>query len=133
MDEVQSLERMILDNATEHVHSAILAGVSLDCSRGVDDCELVLVGRYGEVGNRHDTDDREEGSRWLPAFRAAASVVVSYIARNLDLDFVAGAVAFESAAGEIGVAFLQAVVDEWVKSDHFCLSIVQMEVAGQNE
>lgn len=45
------------------------------------------------------------------------------VAFYADLDFVLWAVAVEISAGEVGVAFCEAVVDEWVDRGRHCENV----------
>ena len=67
----------------------------------------------GVAGNY--SDDGEQRSGGLPALRAATGVVVSDIAGQLNHDLVGGAFAVEVTAGEVGVPFGDAVVEERVE------------------
>lgn len=78
----------------------------------------MAIGCDAEVIARDDTDDGEERSLWFPAFRAAAGVVVRYVALNGYLDFVSWALAVEVSAGEVRVAFADSVVDKRVEGRH---------------
>lgn len=121
VDEVEAAEGVGLLDAAEEVDAAVTAGVALDDGGGVDDLELVLVGGHGDVLAGEDADDGEEGAGGLPALGAAAGVVVGDVALEVDGDFVGRALALEGAAGEVGVASGQPVVDEGVDVErHIC-------------
>lgn len=80
MHEVQALERVIFVNTSVHVNAAFLAGVALDNGLIIDNFEFVLARLDFELFYRNDADDGEEGAIRLPAFGAAASMVVRDIA-----------------------------------------------------
>src|SRR5690554_338811 len=111
MDEVQAVEGVagILD-AAEHVDAALLAGVTLDGGRRVDDLQLLLVGRDAEAVAGDHGDHGEEGAVRLPALGTAAHVVVGTLGGDRDLDPIAGAVAVQGAAAEALAAGLEAAV-----------------------
>ena len=67
MNKVETLERVLLLDAAEHVNTAIAAGVSLDSSALVDDGELVTVGGDLELIAGDDSDDGEKSTLRLPA------------------------------------------------------------------
>ena len=81
--------------------------------------QLVAVGSYGDVVLWNDSNDREERALWLPAFLAAAGVVVRDVASEGNFDLLGGAMAVELAAGEVGVALLDTVVDGGVDGRHY--------------
>src|SRR5207342_3828956 len=84
MDEVEAMERVVLVfDAAVHVYATALAGVALDGGRVIDGAELLFVSGDADLVARHHADDRERGALGLPAFGAAAGVVV----RNLRIDF----------------------------------------------
>lgn len=120
MDEVQTLEGVILLNATEQVNSAILASIALNGGFLVDDSELGGVGGHGDGVTGNNADNGEEGALRLPALRATTGVVVGDIAAQSDLDLVGGAVAVELSTGKAAGAGSDAVVDERVKRGSHC-------------
>ena len=109
---------MILLDAPVHVGAAVLAGVADDDGFGVDGLEFGFVGCDGEVVAGDYADDAEEGAVGFPAFGAAAGVVELDVGIELNFDGVAGALALDFAAGLVGVAFCDAVVDEGVDGGH---------------
>lgn len=76
VNEIQSLEGVVLLDAAEEVDTAFLAGVALDGGAAVNDVEFGLIGGDGERITGHDADDAEDCSFRLPALGAAARVVV---------------------------------------------------------
>src|ERR1700690_3340392 len=86
MNEVQSVERMsfVLDPA-EHVGAANLAGMPLDRRRCIDHVKFVSVFENRDVLARYDRDHRKDGPVRLPAFGAAAGVVVGDVTLDTDL------------------------------------------------
>lgn len=120
MDKVQTLEGVILLNATEQVNSAVLASIALDGGFLVDYGELGGVGGHGDGVTGNNADDGEEGALGLPALGAATGVVVSNIAAEGDLDLVRGAVAVELSTGKAAGAGSDAVVDKRVKRGSHC-------------
>lgn len=68
MNEVKTLEWMVLNDTAKKVHTAFLAGVALNGCRLVDNLELVAVGGDGDLIFGDDTNDREKCTFWLPAF-----------------------------------------------------------------
>src|SRR5258705_9830434 len=87
MDEVEAVERMrlVLD-APVHMGAADLAGVPLDCRRGVDDLKLVAVLKHADAVAWHHRDYEEDRSCGFPAFGAAAGEVVGGIALDAGLE-----------------------------------------------
>jgi hypothetical protein len=81
--EVQPFEGVVDFDAAEHVHAAVLAGVTLDRGRLVDDGEFVLVGGDFELFAGYDAHDGEEGVGGLPAFGAAACFFFVSIRRGV--------------------------------------------------
>lgn len=120
MDKVQTLEGVVLLNATEKVDAAVLAGIAQDGGLLVDDGKLGLVGGHGDGVPGHHSDHGEKGALGLPALGAAAGVVVCDIAAQSDLDLVGGAVAVELTTGEAAGAGSDAVVDKRVQRGSHC-------------
>src|SRR5437667_5286658 len=112
MDEVQPVKgvALVLD-APVHVHAATGARVSLDGGGRVDDLELVRICGHAELVARHHRDLREQRAGRLPAFRAAASMVMSALALDRHDDLPVGAFAIQRAASEAWRRGLDAVVD----------------------
>ena len=115
MNKVQSLEGMILLYAPEQVYAALLASVPLDCHAFINNLQFLSVGGDFNLVDRNDGDDSEDGARGLPAFGAAAGVVMEDIAAEIHFNFVVGAVATELTAGEAVAAFCDAVIEKGVK------------------
>jgi hypothetical protein len=115
VDKVETLEGVIVLNATEQVDTAVTAGVSLNSSALVNDGELVTVGSDLELVAGDDSDDGEESTLRLPALGASAGVVVSDLAAEGDLDRVGGALAAELATREVGRALGDAVLEAGVE------------------
>src|SRR6185295_10411098 len=115
MDEVEAVERMrlVLDAAV-HMGTAHLAGVALDGRRGIYDLQLVAVFRHFHVVARHNGDHRKSCALWLPAFGAAAGMVMSDVAGDGNLDRLVLALADQGASGEAARALLHSVVNRWV-------------------
>src|SRR5687767_8204600 len=115
MDEVETVERMrlVLDAAV-HMRTAGLAGVALDRRRGIDNPKLVAVLEDAHIVARHRRHHREDGAAGLPAFGAAAGVVMGNVALDADLDRLVLAFAHQRAAGEAARALLDAAVNRWV-------------------
>lgn len=101
-------------DSSEHVDTALLAGVSLNRCRWVHDVEFLLVGCDRQVRDWNHANNREQSSLWLPAFRATAGVVVSDIAGQCDSYAVLRAVAFECSTRKVRVTLLDTIVDEGV-------------------
>jgi acetylornithine/succinyldiaminopimelate/putrescine aminotransferase len=116
--EVQAFERVVIDDASEEMDTAFFAGVALDRRGGVDDMQFIGVGGHGDGVFGYYADDGEEGAAGLPAFAAAAGVIVGDVAGEGHFDFVGGAVAVELSACEVGVALLDTVVDRRVDRWH---------------
>ena len=99
MDEVQPVERMALVlDAAVHMGAADLAGVTLDRRRASTIAQLVFVLQHRDVFARHHGDDGEGRAVGLPAFGAAAGVVVGDVALDGDLDGAVAAFADQRAA-----------------------------------
>src|SRR3981081_4351561 len=115
MDEVKAVERMrlVLDAAI-HMRAPHLAGISLDRRRAIDDLQLVAVFEHRHIFARHNGDHREGRAVGLPAFGAAAGVIVGDVALDADLDRPVLAFADQGAAAKAARAFLYAVVNRWV-------------------
>src|SRR5216683_2749041 len=124
MDEVEPVERvrLVLDAAV-HMRAADLAGMPLDRRRRVDDVQLVAVLEHGHAVAWHDGDHREGRPFGLPAFGAAAGVVVGDIALDADLDRLAVlAFADQGSAGKAARALLDAAVNRWMEMNSHGLS-----------
>src|SRR5690242_2704729 len=123
MNEVETIEgvTLVLDAAV-HVGAAGLAGIALDHRRGIDDLQLVAVFEDRHVLARDHGDDREGRARRLPAFGAAASMIMSDVALDADLDRPVLAFADQGAATEAAGALLHAVVNRWVELNVHALS-----------
>lgn len=115
VDKVKTLEGVLLLDATKHVDTTVTAGVSLNGSALVDDGEFVSVGGDLDLVAGDDGDDREESTLRLPAFGAAAGVVVSDLTAEGDLNGVGRALASELATRETGRALGDALVDAGVE------------------
>jgi hypothetical protein len=115
VDKVETLEGVIILNAAEEMNAAVTAGVSLNSSALVNDSELVTVGSDLDLIAGNDSDDGEESTLGLPALGASASVVVSDLAAEGNLDRVGGALAAELATGEVGRALGDAVLEAGVE------------------
>src|ERR1700686_1241174 len=115
MNEVQTVERMplVLD-AAEHMRPASLAGMPLYRRRCIDHLKLVAVFKNADVFARHDCDHGENGPFRLPAFGAAAGMVVGDVALDADLDRPVLAFADEGSTGEIPGPLPYSVVNRWV-------------------
>lgn len=126
VNEVETLKWMVDLDATEQVHSTLLASVSLDGGALVDDLELFWVSSHSDLLLRNDSDNREERSFGFPALRASACVVVSDISTQSHFDFVTGAVAVQLSTAEVGITLGDAVVDKRVEvKGHFgtCIAL----------
>src|SRR5688572_7998146 len=99
----------VLD-ASVHVDTAAAAGMALDGGAGVDDVELLPVGRDAQVVPGDHGHDGEQRTGGLPALGAAAGMVVRDVALDADGHRLAGAVTGERAALELLVARLDALV-----------------------
>ena len=116
VDEVEAVERMALVlDAAIHMRAAGLAGVPLDRRRRIDDLQLVAVLEHLDVVARHHGDHREGRAFGLPAFGAAAGVVVGDIALDADLDRLVLAFADQGSAGKVARALLTPLsTDGWI-------------------
>src|SRR6266852_148675 len=121
MDEVQSVQRvtLVLDSPV-HVHAATAARVSLDGRVRVDDLQLVPICGHAELVARDDRDLREQCAGRLPALRAAASVVMSALARDRYGDLLVGTFAIQRAASEVWSRGRNAIVDRGVDGKWSC-------------
>src|ERR1700730_12575428 len=115
MDEVEPVERMrlVLDAAV-HMRAATLAGVPLNRRRGIDDVKLVAIFEHRHIVARNDGDDGKGRPVGLPAFGAAAGVIVGDVALDADLDRLVRAFADQGAAGKTARALLYTAVNRWV-------------------
>jgi hypothetical protein len=109
---VETLERMILLDTPEEMHSTVLAGVALNGSFLVHNRKLRGICCHRDGVSRYNTNNGEERTGWLPALRAATGVVVGNIAIQSDLDPVGGAAAAEFPTGEGTGARRDAVVNQ---------------------
>jgi hypothetical protein len=78
---------LVLDPAI-HVYAALFAGMPLDGCLGIDDRKFVPVRLYVQVFTRDDGNLREERPFRLPAFGAAAHMIVRALAFDRYLDLV---------------------------------------------
>src|SRR5690606_12601669 len=104
-------------DAAVHVHAALAARIAFDHGRGVDDLELVGIRDDLELVARHDRDHREQRAFRLPAFRAAADVIVRALSRDPDLDRTIAAMTPERPAREIGRSWPYTLVYRGVNRD----------------
>src|SRR3977135_1914775 len=88
---------LVLDPAV-HVHAALLAGMPVDGRLGVHDRELVAVRLDAQVVAPHDGDLREQRPFGLPAFGAAAHVIVRALPLDRYLDLALRAIAGQRPA-----------------------------------
>jgi len=127
MDEVESLECMVLLNAAKEVDATVLTSVAPDSSTLVDNDQLVLVGSNLNLVDRDDSDHREEISLWLPTLRASTDVVVENVAGKGDLYFVGSTVAMQLSTWEVLTSLGNAIVDERVKrrchGEEYCVML----------
>jgi hypothetical protein len=84
--------------------------VTLDRGRSIDDGQLMPVGGHVHVAARRNRDLGEGRASRLPAFAAAANVIVGGVAGHRHFDAVAGAIAIELAAGEAWRALADAII-----------------------
>lgn len=115
VDKVETLEGVIVLNATKQVDTAVTAGVSLNSSALVNNSELVTVGSDLELVAGDDSDDGEESTLGLPALGASAGVVVSDLTAEGYLDRVGGALAAKLATREVGRTLGDAVLEAGVE------------------
>src|SRR5882724_8949987 len=115
MNEVQTVERMplVLD-AAEHMRTASLAGMPLYSCRCIDHLKLVAVFQNADVFARYDRYHSKDRPLRLPAFGAAAGVVVGDVTLDADLDRPILAFADQGSAGETARALPYSVVNRWV-------------------
>jgi hypothetical protein len=112
MEEVEAVQGMArVVDAAVHMHAAGLAGVALDGGVGIDDLELVAVGRDRKVVARRDRHDGEQRAFGLPALGAAACMVMGGLALDRHRDLVVRTLAVEGAAREVRGSGLDALVD----------------------
>src|SRR3954465_4089263 len=76
--------------------------------------KLVAVFEHRDVFARYHRDHREDRPVRLPAFGAAAGVIVGDITLDADLDRPILAFASQGSGGEVAGAFLNAAVNRWV-------------------
>src|SRR4030081_2233051 len=119
-------------NAAVHMRAAALAGVALDRRRRIDNLQLVAVFKHRDIFARHNGNHREGCPVGLPAFGAAAGVVMGDIALDADLDRLVLAFADEGAAGKGARAFLYAVVNRWVDMNSHGPILLVFDVLIQN-
>src|SRR5262249_26617253 len=113
---VEPVEGMALVfDAAIHMRTAALARISLDHRRGVNDLQLVAVFEHRHVLARYDRDDGEGCALRLPAFRAAARMIMRDVALDADLDRPVSAFADQRSAAEVAGALLHAAVDRWME------------------
>src|SRR5690349_17159591 len=116
MNEIETVEWVpLVFDAPVHVSAANLAGVPLNDGGGIDDLELVAVFENGDVFARHDGNHREGGPLRLPAFGAAASMIVSDVTFDADLYRPVLAFANQRAAGESARALPYSAIDGWME------------------
>src|SRR5882672_2271092 len=115
-------------NPAVHMRATRLAGVSLDSRGRVDNLQLVAVFEHRDIFAWHNGDHREGRTGRLPAFGAAAGVVVGDIALDADLDLFVAALADKGAAGKAARALLDAVVDRWVDMNSHGPMLIMFDV-----
>src|SRR6202012_707635 len=115
MDEVEAVERMplIFDPAV-HMRAADLAGMTLDRRRCVDDLQLVTVFENRHVVARNHRDNRKGCPFRLPAFGAAAGVIIGDVPLDADLARPVRTFAYQRATGKTAGALLYSIVNRWV-------------------
>jgi hypothetical protein len=91
MNEGQSLERMLSLHWPIHVHAALVARVTKDGRGRIDDNKLVPILKHFHVLCWHDCDDRKIGACRLPAFGAAAYVIMRNVMLDVELYRILGA------------------------------------------
>jgi hypothetical protein len=94
-----------------HMHAAILAGMTLNGRLLVDDLQFVGILGDGDIVTRDDGDLRHGGTRRLPAFAAAANVIMGSLALQGHDHGIAGAFAGQGATGKILGTLLDALID----------------------
>jgi len=115
MYEVEPIERvrLVLDPSV-HMRSADATSMPLDCRGWIDHLELIAIFENSDVVARHHRDYGKDRPVRLPAFGAAAGVIVGDIALDADLDRPVLAFANQGSAGEIGRALFNAVINRWM-------------------
>lgn len=76
VDKVESLEGVVLLDASVHMCPAVFACVTQNGGFLIDNLELVAVGSHRDLVDGDDGDEREQSSLGLPACAAATSVLV---------------------------------------------------------
>lgn len=127
---IEALERMVLLDTPEEVHTAVLAGIALNGSFFVHNRKLRGIRCHRDGVSGYNTNNGEERTGWLPTFGAPTGVVVGNIASQSDLDLVGGAAAVELPTGEVTRAWCDAIVDERVQRG--CHSIRVCKMNGYN-
>ena len=112
VNEIEAVEGMrpVLDSPV-HVHAAVLAGMALNGGRSIDDSKLVPVGGDRELVPRYDRDHGKKRAFRLPAFRAAANVIIRALACDAHLHRILPAPARQRAACKIWRDGSDAVID----------------------
>jgi hypothetical protein len=99
--------------------AAIFASVALDGRVRIDNGEFVFVGGHSEFVARYDRDLGKQGAGRLPAFGAAADVVVGALAVDRDGDFLVGTVTEQGAAREVCRCGFDSLIDR--RMNGYCI------------
>src|ERR1051326_8184867 len=102
MDEIKAVERVlgVLDPAI-HVDAASGTGITLYGRGRVDHAELVAILENRHLVARGNGDDCEQGAVRLPAFGAAAGMIVGGLGIDPYLDGAFGAVTGQHSTSKI--------------------------------
>jgi len=96
------------------------AGMTLYGRGGVDNAKLVAVLEDRHLVARGNGDDREQSALRLPAFGAAAGMIVGGLRIDPYFDRTFGAVTREHSTGKIRGRGRDAVIDGRVNRDRLC-------------
>jgi hypothetical protein len=83
------------------VHATTAASVAFDNGVGIDDFQFVRVRGHGQILTANDCDLGEQRAGRLPAFGAAADMIVRALAFDRDSDFIIGAVTEQRTARKV--------------------------------
>src|SRR6218665_276028 len=112
MNEIEIIERvaLVLDAAI-HMRAAACAGMALDRCGLIDDAQLVAILQNSDVLARYHGHDGEYRTVRLPAFGAAACMIMGDVTFDADFHFAVRAFADQRTAREMPTTCFDAAIN----------------------
>jgi hypothetical protein len=115
MHEVQPMEWMTgVFYPAKHVHTTVLAGMTLDCSSWVNDMEFVSIRQDADFIFAYNSNQRKQRSLGLPTFATTTNMIVGSLPINPDFNWISGTFTLQGPSGEIRAPFPDTTVHRWM-------------------